>query len=314
MVSRREFLGTSLGAGAALAITPELLHAFQQAGGQVIQRAIPSTGEMLPVIGLQFRNDSRQDPAALKEVLKTLLDSGAKFLDTMHQSVDGVEDLTATVVTELGIQNKLFLALRALPSGPPQPGPDTPKAKLEKLLAAFKVPKVDLLQLPVQADPAQLPVLKEMKQAGRIRYIGVTTIVDQGYPQLESIMRNEPIDFIGVHFGIDKRSAEEKILPLAQERKIAVVAYFPFGTGSLFQRAGATPLPEWAAEFDAKTWSQFFLKYVVSHPAVTVVRAGTIQAKHMLENIGGGIGRLPNEETRKRMAAFVDPWPGRPWK
>ena len=314
MISRREFLGTSLGASAALALTPELLRALQQSGGQLIQRPIPSSGEMVPVIGVQFQNNTSQDPAALKEVLKTLIGNGAKFVDTMHQSVDGVEDLTATVVTELGIQSRLFLALRALPSGPPQPGPDTPKAKLDKLLAAFKVPKVDLLQLPVQADPAQLPVLKEMKTQGRVRYIGMTTIVDQGYPQLESIMRNEPIDFIGVHFAIDKRSAEEKILPLAQERKIGVVAYFPFSLGTNFQRAGTTPLPEWAAEFDARTWSQFFLKYVVSHPAVTVVRAGTTQAKHMLENIGGGIGRLPDEATRKRMALLVDSWPGARFK
>ena len=309
MISRREFLGMSLGAGATVALTPELLRALQQSGGKLIQRAIPSSGEMLPVIGVQFRNNTSQDPAALKEVLKTLVDNGARFLDTMHQSVPGVEDLTATVVTELGIQNTLFLGLRALPPGPPTPGPDTPKAKVEKLLATFNVPKVDLLQLPVQADPTQLPVLKELKKEGRIRYIGVTVISKPLYPQLEAIMRNEPIDLIGVDYSVDNRSAEEKILPLAMERKIGVVAYFPFALGTLVQRAGTTPLPEWAAEFDAKTWAQFFLKYVVSHPAVTLVRAGTIQAKHMLDNIGGGIGRLPNEATRKRMAAVVDTWP-----
>ena len=314
MISRREFLGTSLGAGAALAITPELLRAFQQSGGQLIQRAIPSSGEMLPVIGVQFGNSRSLDPAALKEVVKTLLDNGGRFLDTMHQSVPGVEDLTATVVTELGVQDKLFLALRALPSGPPQPGPDTPKKKVEALLASFKMPKIDLLQLPVQADPAQFPVLQEMKKAGRIRYVAATVITKSFYPQLEAIMRNEPIDFIGVDYSIDNRSAEEKILPLARERKIGVVSYFPFSTGTLFQRASAMPLPGWAAEVDARTWSQFFLKYVVSHPAVTVVRAGTTQAAHMLENIGGGIGRLPDETMRKRMAAHVDSLPGRAWK
>ena len=175
MISRREFLGTSLGAGAALAITPELLHTLEQSAGPLIQRTIPSTGEKLPVIGVQFRN-SQQDPAALKAVLQTLVNNGAKFLDTMHQSVPGVEDQTASLVTELGIQNKLFLALRALPAGPPQPGPATPKAKVEALLAKFKVPKVDLLQLPVQADPAQFPVLQELKKEGRIRYIGATVI------------------------------------------------------------------------------------------------------------------------------------------
>ena len=314
LTSRREFIGTSLGAAAALALTPELLRAHQQSGGKLIQRAIPSSGEMLPVIGLQFGNSMSLDPAALKEVLKTLVDHGGRFLDTMHQSVPGVEDLTATVVTELGLQNKLFLGLRALPAGPPQPGPATPRAKVEALLATFKVPKVDLLQLPAQADPAQFPVLQELKKEGRIRYVGTTVISKPLYPQLEALMRNEPIDFIGVDYSLDNRSAEEKILPFAQERKIGVVAYFPFSTGTLFQRASTMPLPEWAAEFDARTWAQFFLKYVVSNPAVTVVRAGTTQAKHMLDNIGGGIGRLPDEATRKRMAAIVDALPGRAWK
>ena len=313
MISRREFLGTSLGAGAALALTPELLRALQQPGG-LIQRAIPSSGELLPVIGVQFGNSRSLDPAALKEVLKTLIDNGGRFLDTMHQSVPGVEDLSGQVVTDLGVQDKLFLGLRALPSGPPQPGPDTPKAKLEALLKTFKVPKVDLLQLPVQADPKQFPVLQEMKKEGRIRYIGATVITKSFYPQLEALMRNEPIDFIGVDYSIDNRSAEEKILPLAHERKIGVVSYFPFSTGTLFQRASSMPLPDWAAEVDARTWAQFFLKFVVSHPAVTVVRAGTTQATHMLENIGGGIGRLPNEATRKRMATLVDALPGRAWK
>jgi diketogulonate reductase-like aldo/keto reductase len=313
VISRREFLGTSLGTGAALALTPALLGGLQQPGGQLIQRAIPSSGEMLPVIGVQFGNSSSLDPTALKAVLKTLIDNGGRFLDTMHQSMPGVEDLTATVVSELGLEDQLFLALRALPSGPPTPGAETPKAKVEALLAMFKVPKIDLLQLPVQADPAQLPVLQALKKAGRIRYIGVTVITKSLYPQLESIMRNEPIDFIGVDYSMDNRSAEENILPLAQERKIGVVAYFPFSTGTLFQRASAMPLPDWAAEIDARTWSQLFLKYVVSHPAVTVIRAGTTQAKHMLENIGGGIGRLPNETTRKRMTALADSLPGRPF-
>jgi aryl-alcohol dehydrogenase-like predicted oxidoreductase len=225
-----------------------------------------------------------------------------------------VEDLSATVVTELAVQSKLFLALRALPSGPPQPGPDTPKKKVEALLASFKVPKIDLLQLPVQADPAQFPVLQQLKKEGRIRYIAATVITKSFYPQLESLMRNEPIDFIGVDYSVDNRSAEETILPLARERKIGVVSYFPFSTGTLFQRASAMPLPDLAAEVDAKTWAQFFLKYVVSHPAVTVVRAGTTKAAHMLDNIGGGIGRLPDEAMRKRMAAVVDALPGRAWK
>jgi aryl-alcohol dehydrogenase-like predicted oxidoreductase len=312
MINRRDFLGLTVGAGAALALTPELLHAFQKSGGKLLQRAIPSSGEMLPVIGVQFRNSTSQDPAALKEVLKTLLDNGGRFLDTMHQSVPGVEDLMAKVVTELGIQDKLFLGLRGNPPGPMQSDPAVAKAQIEALFARFKVSKLDLVQLASHAHPSMFAALKEAKKDGRVRYIGVTTIVDEKYAEIEAIMRNEPIDFIGVDYAIDNRNVEEKLLPLAKERKIGVVAYFPFGVGSLFQRAGTTPLPEWAAEFDAKTWAQFFLKYVVSHPAVTVVRAGTTKAEHMLENLGGGIGRLPDEATRKRMTQLVDALPAAP--
>ena len=125
-------------------------------------------------------------------------------------------------------------------------------------------------------------------------------------------MRNEPIDFVGTDYSVGDRRVEEKILPLAQERKIGFMAYFPFDRGRIFKRASSTPLPEWAAEFDAKTWAQFFLKYVLSHPAVTVARTGTTKAAHMLDNIGGGIGRLPNEAMRKRMAEFVDALPPTP--
>jgi hypothetical protein len=138
------------------------------------------------------------------------------------------------------------------------------------------------------------------------------------FPQVESMMRNEPLDFISVDYNVGTRGAEEKILPLALERKIAVLSFFPFGGANgqscvsdrgLFGRVANTPLPAWAAEFDAKTWAQFFLKYVISHAAVTVVRVGTTKPHHMLDNIGGGIGRLPNEAMRKRMAEFIDAIP-----
>jgi diketogulonate reductase-like aldo/keto reductase len=195
------------------------------------------------------------------------------------------------------------------------------KPHVETMLAKLKVPKLDLVMVGAQ-DPARLAVLKEEKKAGRVRYIGVSG----SGPQLESVMRNEPIDFISVNYtiasassyAIANRSVEETILPLAQERKIGVIAFFPFGGANgisctsdagLFARVVNRALPEWAAEFDAKTWAQFFLKYVISHPAVTVVRVGTTKATHMLDDIGGGIGRLPNEATRKRMAELIDSFP-----
>jgi hypothetical protein len=132
------------------------------------------------------------------------------------------------------------------------------------------------------------------------------------FARLEALMRNEPIDFVGTDYAVGWRGVEEKLLPLALERKIGFMAYFPFDRGRIFKRIGTTPLPEWAAEFDAKTWAQFCLKYVLSHPAVIVAREGTTNAAHMLDNIGGGIGRLPDEAMRKRMAAFVDALPPTP--
>ena len=309
-VSRREFVGMSLGAGAALALTPDLLHGLQQSSGKLIQRAIPSSGEMLPVVGLQFGNPPPPDHAALKEVLKTLLDNGGRFLDAVHQA-PAAEEVTATIATELGIQGKVFWSSRAAPAGPPQPGPSAGAAReqMEKSLARFKVSKLDLVLMNPMADPGHLAALKELKKEGRVRYIGMQVIDDRQYAGLEAVMRKEPIDFIGIDYSIGNRGVEQTILPLAQERKMGVVAYFPFDAGGLFQRAGTTPLPAWAADFDAKTWAQFFLKYVISHPAVTVARTGTSQPKHMLDNIGGGSGRLPNQTTRKRMAELIDAWP-----
>jgi aryl-alcohol dehydrogenase-like predicted oxidoreductase len=327
MVNRRDFLGITVGAGASLALTPQLLRALQQQGGKLIERAIPSSGEKLPVIGLSFSNHvSCADPAALKEVLKTFADNGARVFDAMHGAA-AAEQFQVTAANELGIQNKLFWSVRgtpgAGPSGPAQLGPEPVKAQVESLLTRLKASKLDLVMLPPQGDPVHLAALKEEKKAGRVRYIGAQVINEGRYADLERVMRSEPIDFIGIDYHLGNRvRVEDTILPLALERKIGVMAFFPLGANAgsscgrvsrnLFARVGTTPLPEWSAEFDAKTWAQFFLKYVISHPAVTVARVGTTKAAHMLDNINGGIGRLPNEATRKRMAAFIDALPPLP--
>jgi aryl-alcohol dehydrogenase-like predicted oxidoreductase len=317
MINRREFFGITAGAAATLALSPALRAALRQPGPKLIQRAIPSTGEMLPVIGLGRGNDS-VDRAAFKEVLRILVESGGRVVDTVHDTIGVGEEVAAATAIELGLQDKIFWSLRGTPPGPPKPGSDALKARIEASFARLKAPRIDLIQVHVSADPTHLVLLKELKKEGRLRYIGVQAGFDQQLPQLEAVMRNEPIDFVGVRYAIDSRKVEETILPLARERKIGVIAYFPFGgnigrdgvvSSGLFRRVGATPLPEWAAEFDANTWAQFFLKYVVSHPAVTVVRAGTSNPKHVLDNIGGGIGRLPDVATRKRMADLVDSWP-----
>ena len=284
--------------------------ALQQSGGKLIQRAIPSSGEMLPVVGLHFGNPAPPDHAALKEVLKTLIDNGGRFLDAVHgNGRDGGGHRHDCHRARGSGQDLLVVA--GLPCRPAaaRPAAAAAKAQMERSLARFKVAKLDLVLMNPMADPGHLAALKEMKKEGRVRYIGMQVIDDRQYAGLEAVMRNEPIDFIGIDYSIGNRGVEQTILPLAQERKIGVVAYFPFDAGGLFQRAGTTPLPAWAADFDARTWAQFFVKYVISHPAVTVVRTGTSKAKHMLDNIGGGSGRLPNQATRKRMAELVDSWP-----
>jgi aryl-alcohol dehydrogenase-like predicted oxidoreductase len=324
MITRREWLGLSLGAGASLVLTPPLLRALSKSDGGLIQRPIPSTGEMLPVISYGPR---ATDGAAIKEVLKTLLDNGGKVVDVLHGGPPG-EQGARTAASELGIQDKFFwttplsVSIPVLPgfAGPdPKPDAAAVKAAMEEKFAAFKVPKIDLVMVASSADMAtHLPVLREMKKAGRVRYIGVHHLAFPPkapmppFGPLEAVMRDEPIDVIGTDYSVGDRRLEETILPLAQERKIGVMAYFPFDRRRIFERASSTPLPEWAVEFDAKTWAQFFLKYVVSHPAVTVVRTGTTKAEHMLDNIGGGIGRLPDEAMRKRMAELVDSLPPTP--
>ena len=190
---------------------------------------------------------------------------------------------------------------------------------MEQKLASFKVSKVDLVMVGSLSGVAtNLAALREMKKEGRVRYIGVHHLAfPAGAPmppfgELETAMRNEQIDFVATDYSVGDRRVEETILPLAMERKIAFMAYFPFDRGRIFKRFGDRPLPTWASEFDAKTWAQFCLKYVLSHPAVVVAREGTTDAAHMLDNIGGGIGRLPNEAMRKRMAEFVDALPPAP--
>lgn len=319
MVNRRDFIGITAGVGATLGLTPRLLHALAQ--GQIIQRAIPSTGERIPVIGLgssaTFSQVARaEDKSALKAVFQAMADKGARVFDTAP-SYGASEQVAGELVNEMGIANKFFWATKVNVAGRggTAADPAAARAQIEASFARYKLPKIDLIQVHNMGDPAaQLAVLREFKTAGRVRYIGITTTSDNQYGALEQVMRNEPLDFIGIDYAADNRGVEEKILPLAIEKKIAVLAYAPFGRTSLFRRAGTTPLPDFAKEFDATTYAQFFLKFILAHPAITAVTPATSQAKNMLDNIGGGTGRLPNAAQVKQIIAFVDalpPAPGR---
>ena len=154
--------------------------------------------------------------------------------------------------------------------------------------------------------PTQLGLLKELRADKRVRYIGVTTTVARQYAELEQILAREPIDFIGIDYAIDNRTMEERILPLAQDRGVGVLVYAPFGRTRLWERVRGQALPAWAAEFDAHSWAQFFLKFVLAHPAVTVATPATSKARHMIDNLGGALGALPDADLRRRMIGLVE--------
>jgi aryl-alcohol dehydrogenase-like predicted oxidoreductase len=309
--SRRAWLKWGASVSASAILTQTRLFAQER----LLTKPIPSSGEQLPVIGLgssaSFSEAAREkNIAALREVLMTLVEHGGKVFDTAP-SYGASEEVAGRIAKEESLTDKIFWATKVnVAHGNGLADPAAAKAQIETSFRRLKKRKIDLIQVHNLGDVStQLALLKDLKSKGRVRYIGVTTTVAQQYGDLGKIMKSQPLDFIGINYAIDDREVEHMILPLARDRKIAVLVYAPFGRTRLFRRVGDQPVPEWAAEFDAKTWAQFFLKFVVSHPAVTAATPATSQAKNMLDNIGGGMGRLPNETTRKRMAAFVEMLP-----
>jgi aryl-alcohol dehydrogenase-like predicted oxidoreductase len=313
-MDRREWIRMALGAGAALALAPRL--AAGAVSAPLIARPIPSSGERIPVIGLgssaTFRSVAgTEDVEGLREVLAALVAGGGTVFDTAP-SYGESEEVAGRLARELGITAKLFWATKVnvAPRGGGPADPAAARAQVEESFRRFGVETMDLIQVHNLGDvPAQLGILKELKAAKRVRYVGVTSTSKSQYGELERVMREEPLDFIGVDYAVDNRSAEEKILPLALERRIAVMVYAPFGRTRVFRRVGDRPLPAWAADFDAQSWAQLFLKFVLGHPAVTVVTPATSKVRHMADNLGGGRGRLPDAASRKRMVDYVDALP-----
>ncbi|HYW30538.1 MAG TPA: aldo/keto reductase [Gemmatimonas sp.] len=320
MISRRKWLGTSLSAGAALALDPRRLDALilDALQGQILMRPIPSTGERIPLVGLgssaTFSQVARsEDVSALKDVMRTLVEKGGRVFDTAP-GYGASEEVAGRVAKELALTDKIFWATKVnVARGPGAADPAAARAQIETSFQRIGKRPIDLIQVHSLGDvPVQLGILKEMKKDGRVRYIGLTSTSEPQYPQLETIMRNEPVDFIGVDYAIDNREVESTLLPLAQERKIGVLVYAPFGRTRLWARVAGQEVPAWAAEFDARTWAQFFLKFVASHPAVTAITPATSRAANMADNLAGAMGRLPNAEQRRRMIALVDALPPAP--
>lgn len=312
MVTRRDALKLSLGAGLSLAMPGALLAASPVRSSAMLTRPIPSSGERIPVIGLgssaTFSQTARDDAAALHEVLRTLVDQGGAVFDTAP-SYGASEEVAGKAVQEMGIADRVFWATKVNVAGrgdDAKADPAQARAQIEASFSRLGRDTIDLIQVHNLGDiPTQLGILKELKAEKRVRYIGVTSTSKPAYPRLIETMRKEPLDFIGVDYAVDNRDVEETILPLAAERGIGVLVYAPFGRTRLWQRVADRPVPEWASEFDATTWGQFFLKFVVSHPAVTCATPATSRASNLVDNLGAGRGRLPDTAQRERMARYV---------
>ena len=244
-------------------------------------------------------------------MLTTLLDNGCTVFDTAP-GYGASEEVAGRIAQELGITDRIFWATKVNVAGRGGGAADPAAARqqIHNSFQYFGVETMDLIQVHNLGDPpTQLGILKELKEQGAVRYIGITSTSERRYPDLADVMRNEPLDFIGVDYAVDNREAAEMILPLAQERGIGVLIYAPFGRTRLWSRIGDREVPEWAAEFDAHSWAQFFLKFAAAHPAVTCVTPATSQPHHMLDNVGAAMGRLPNEEQQKRMVELVNGLP-----
>lgn len=329
MVTRRDWLRITAGAGAALALegcTPS--GGDGSAGGGAAQtaatgteglitRAVPSSGEQLPVVGLgganTFSEAAREEEfETIGDVLRALVDGGGSVFDTAA-GYGASEEVAGRVAQELGIADRIFWATKVNVAGRGggSADPDAARAQIERSFERLRIPVIDLIQVHNMGDPeTQIGIVEEFKAAGRVRYSGITTTSENQYSALADVMREFPIDFIGIDYAVDNRIAEETILPLAQERGIGVLVYLPFGRSRMWQRIGDRPVPDWAGEFDATTWAQFMLKFVVAHPAVTVATPGTSNPEHMRDNLGGGMGRLPTEEHLRRMIELVEALPG----
>lgn len=308
MLTRRDCLALTAQLGAALALPARL---FAQAAGAVITRAIPKTGEQLPIVGLGSSATFSQvagadDVAAIRAVFAALLEQGGTVFDTAP-GYGASEEVAARAVNEAKVADRLFWAtkLNVAPRGG-SADPARAREQVETSLRLLGRDQIDLIQVHNVADLAtQLPILEEYKQAGRVRYIGTTTTFKPQYATLEQLMRDEPLDFIGIDYAVDNLDAEERIFPLAQERGIAVLGYLPFGRTRLWERVEGHSVPEWAAEFGAATWAQFFLKFAAAHPAVTAVTPATSKPHHMVDNMTAARGRLPDQAERRRMIDFI---------
>lgn len=276
------------------------------ASTHMLTRTIPSTGEALPVVGLGTWQtfDIGNDRAGLdqrKDVLRVLFEAGGSVIDSSPM-YGRAEAVTGTLLAELQARDKAFLATKVWTSGE-----RAGIQQMEQSAARMQAGVIDLMQIHNLVDwKTHLRTLRAWKDKGTFRYIGITHYTVPALEDLARIIRAEKLDFVQLGYSIGVRAPERMLLSLCQEKGVAVIANQPFDSGQHFRQAKGKPLPEWAADIDAKSWGQVFLKYLLGHPAVTCVIPGTAKPEHMRDNVAAGAGRLPNEALRKRMAEDWD--------
>lgn len=276
------------------------------APGDMLKRPIPRSGELLPAVGLgtwQTFDVGPNDPARaeLKEVLRLLAELGGKVVDSSPMYGEA-ERVVGDLSAELGIRDRLFFATKVWTSGR--------EAGIRQMEASFRLmrtKRIDLMQVHNLLDLGHhLLTLREWKAAGKIRYLGITHYHSGAYAELERLIKTREYDFVQFNYSMDEREAEERLLPLCADSGTAVLVNRPFSQAGLFGKVRGKPLPPWVAEFDCTSWAQFFLKYILSHPAVTCVIPGTRRVAHLKDNLQAGAGRLPDAAIRRKMVDYLD--------
>jgi aryl-alcohol dehydrogenase-like predicted oxidoreductase len=302
-ITRREFNKAGLGAVSLAALGGSNVLA-EPAG--LIRKAIPSSGELLPVIGLGTNRYGVGADAEQRAVLRAALQRfhalGGTVIDTapMYRSSEAV---LGDLMEDLGIRDDLFVATKA----DMEPGGEQTVAQMHESQRRLQTDTFDLMQVHnLRGTRHALARMREWQQDGRIRYIGITTSRAAQYEAFEDVMRTEKLDFIQINYSLEQRKAAERILPLAADRGVAVIINRAFGGGRIFDRVGDQPLPDWAAEFGCESWAQFLLKYAIGHPAATLSIPGMTKVHHVEDNFGAARGRLPDAAERKRQETFYD--------
>lgn len=303
MINRRQVLQMSAG---MLAYQSLGLHAQNAAGLPLIQRPIPSSGELLPVIGMGTSRtfDTKASPVALAKlslVMQTLFSGQGTVIDSSPM-YGAAESRVGDVLRSLENPPPLFAATKVWIDGEEQG-----IAQMEESARRMNVERFDLIAVHNLKDwKTHLGTLKRWKEEGRVRYIGVTTSHGRDHEQLLEVMRTEPLDFVQFSYNIEDRAAEEKLLPLAQERKIATMINRPFQRGALFGKSRGHALPKIAAELDCSSWAQFYLKFIFGHPGVTCIIPATAKAHHMTDNMKANFGRVPDVSQRVEMLQIFE--------